>query len=339
MLMQSPSASPTLSRIGAVDGGDDPIASPFRRAGLAPFSFVSTIGAVRETVNPLAGHRSMIGVESPVLPTPRSGIGGVVTNAMWEHRPADAPAMIGMQRMGPCGCGGDCAGANAGCGCGGTKNTCVSCDEPRAESGAPITLGAHLNVGDRMGEVSFSLLGSGLGRSAPAEATTSAPTPMLELWSLPYVAMGASTRLGLAWRRPVDATAPNPKSDRQLTFHNLGTASFRSPDSRAGASTGAMSDRNAPGAFDCALKTDESHNCGIACIQLNCEDVNRTTESASSYCETLLAQYVPDDTDLLAWLSYLDCMVGCKNAFQMCRYFGSGSGNVEPEVEPPGPIE
>lgn len=116
--MQAPSSTPTLSRIGAMHGGDDPIASPFRRAGLAPFSFVSTIGAVREAGNPIAGPRSMIGMEPAPIPPRQYSIGGVVKDTMWEHRAADAPARMGMQKEGPCECGGDCGGGNAGCGCG-----------------------------------------------------------------------------------------------------------------------------------------------------------------------------------------------------------------------------
>ena len=56
----------------------------------------------------------------PVLqkaPPFRSTMGGVFADSMWEHRPIDAPPQIGMLREGPCECGGDCRGANAGCGC------------------------------------------------------------------------------------------------------------------------------------------------------------------------------------------------------------------------------
>lgn len=128
MTMQSLSSTPRFFGVGAVDDEVNPLATPMQWAATQPYAFMSAIGAVRETVNPLRGPSSMIGMESPMLPTPRSGIGGFTTDAMWEHRPADAPAMLGMQRMGGCECGGDCAGANAGCGCGsiGTARSCTA---------------------------------------------------------------------------------------------------------------------------------------------------------------------------------------------------------------------
>ncbi len=155
MFMRDPSI-PTLSRIGAMDGGDDPIASPFRRAGLAPFSFVSSIGAVRETGNPLAGPRSMIGVASTPLPKRRWSIGGIVKDSMFEKRAADAPARMGMQKEGPCECGGDCGGGNAGCGCGEKGARCGECGGKTGAIGfrAGITAGGGLTIaGDALSAV------------------------------------------------------------------------------------------------------------------------------------------------------------------------------------------
>ena len=66
----------------------------------------------------------------PVLQTAppfRSTMGGVFADSMWEHRPIDAPPQIGMLREGPCECGGDCRGANAGCGA--SYDACDKCDE------------------------------------------------------------------------------------------------------------------------------------------------------------------------------------------------------------------
>ena len=61
----------------------------------------------------------------------RSTVGGVFADSMWEHRPVDAPPQIGMLREGPCECGGDCRGANAGCGCG---VACLPPEKPHQNS-------------------------------------------------------------------------------------------------------------------------------------------------------------------------------------------------------------
>lgn len=56
-----------------------------------------------------------------MMPARQRSIGGVLSDEMWQPRPLDAPPSIGLQRQGPCACGGQCGGANAGCGCGGAE--------------------------------------------------------------------------------------------------------------------------------------------------------------------------------------------------------------------------